>query len=59
MNEFEKLTKKELICIITDILSESNLLVDKKTVNRWLRMKKLDLLIFCSNLVLAYRNTKL
>ena len=40
MSEFDKMTKKELICLITDRLAECGVLLEQKTINRWLRETK-------------------
>ena len=45
MSEFDKITKKELICLITDRLAECGVLLEQKTINRWLREKKEEILM--------------
>ena len=43
MGEFEKLTKKEIICQATDRLAEYGILLEKRDINRLLRMRKDDI----------------
>ena len=45
MSECDKITKKELICLITDELAKCGVLLEQKTINRWLREKKEEVLM--------------